>query len=350
MAWPEIDHVELPDGRFITVCAPHHQVVCTRCCLDLSFDIESDDDVSDDESMPSLVSSGNHVDNVGYGADDDYVPSLVSSDNRNHNVNYGSRNNGPVGHESVMPMDRPLSPLVTGAGFFLKNFVPPSRVTGRVIPTRFGARFGTSVSPQELFPRRRTTRATPSVERFVHRHDASEFLIYTDGACFDNGAAHARGGCSFVFKPADARNENGGYAFRLEERGLDGETYRHTSNRAELRAVIAALRYRRWRDEGFKKLVIATDSTYVVNGATTWVRDWIRRGWRLALTEAPVKNRDLWEGLMLDIEKLHDEGLEVRFWRIPRRWNHDADRAAKGAAAVLDATDNFTDHFGILNR
>ncbi|KAF6812198.1 RNase H domain protein [Colletotrichum sojae] len=327
MAWPEIDQVELPGGRFIAVCAPHHQVVCTRCCLDLSFDIESDDDVSDDESMPSLVSSDNHVNNVNYGG-----------------------NNGPIEHESVAAPNPFPYPIVLGAVISSKLFDPPSRVSGRVIPTRFGARFGTSVSPQELFPRRRTTRATPSVERFVHRHDASEFLIYTDGACFDNGAAHARGGCSFVFKPADARNENGGYAFRLEERGLDGETYRHTSNRAELRAVIAALRYRRWRDEGFKKLVIATDSTYVVNGATMWVRDWIRRGWRLALTEAPVKNRDLWEGLMLDIEKLHDEGLEVRFWRIPRRWNHDADRAAKGAAAVLGATDNFTDHFGILNR
>jgi ribonuclease HI len=72
-----------------------------------------------------------------------------------------------------------------------------------------------------------------------------------------------------------------GYAnFHLEKEGPFGEPSLQTSNRAELRAVIAALRFRAWQGEGFKSLVIATDSEYVVEGATNWARGWLRNNWR----------------------------------------------------------------------
>jgi ribonuclease HI len=53
---------------------------------------------------------------------------------------------------------------------------------------------------------------------------------------------------------------------------------------------------------GFSTLVIATDSDYVVKGATEWVSSWIRKGWKTAKGTA-VQNRDLWEALLGEVER-----------------------------------------------
>lgn len=66
--------------------------------------------------------------------------------------------------------------------------------------------------------------------------------IYTDGACSYNGLPNARGGYAFVFNA----DEDGVVAEPLEPQGPTGHVYRPTSNRAELRAVIAALQFRGW--------------------------------------------------------------------------------------------------------
>ena len=44
------------------------------------------------------------------------------------------------------------------------------------------------------------------------------------------------------------------------------------------------------------KVVVTTDSTYVMKGITTWVRDWKRRNW-MTSSRKPVKNVDLWKRL-----------------------------------------------------
>jgi ribonuclease HI len=61
--------------------------------------------------------------------------------------------------------------------------------------------------------------------------------------------------------------------FRLESRGPNNEEVPLTSNRADLRAVIAALRFWLWNNEGTRRLVIATDSSYVIDGATERVKN-----------------------------------------------------------------------------
>lgn len=43
-------------------------------------------------------------------------------------------------------------------------------------------------------------------------------------------------------------------------------------------------------------LTLHTDSTYVKNGVTDWIKGWKRNGWRTA-SRKPVKNKDLWEQL-----------------------------------------------------
>ncbi|KAK2058086.1 ribonuclease H-like protein [Colletotrichum caudatum] len=229
----------------------------------------------------------------------------------------------------------------------LLGFLAPTKHSGTVFPSRFAPLGRTPLSPGELFPGSQSIVAGVPTSRFINRYDKSEFLIYTDGVCSNNGAADARGGCAIVFKPSGPDGQGGSVAFQLEDRGPDGEEYRHSSNRAELRAVVAALRFRRWHDEGFKSLVIATDSSYVVDGATDWIRAWVEKGWRLPSGD-PVKNRDLWEALLLDVEHLHDRGVSVRFWRIPREHNHLADTEAKRAAATMKPKKKFSNIKGMF--
>ncbi|KAG4436926.1 hypothetical protein IFR05_007577 [Cadophora sp. M221] len=84
--------------------------------------------------------------------------------------------------------------------------------------------------------------------------DNGEMLGFTNGAYVDNGYSGARGRCAFVTRysknPSRQRETNsmgvrymqGALAFRLEDVGPTDIYAEPTSNRAELRAVVAALR------------------------------------------------------------------------------------------------------------
>jgi len=133
-------------------------------------------------------------------------------------------------------------------------------------------------------------------------------------------------------------------ACRLENAGPFGDPGIQSSNRAELRAVIAALRFRNWAGEGFSTVVIATDSEYVTTGSTQWAKTWLQNSWRTA-NKAEVKNKDLWEMLLGEVERHHGRGLSIQFWRISRAWNTVADEAAK-KAATEDAIEQWADMFG----
>lgn len=103
--------------------------------------------------------------------------------------------------------------------------------------------------------------------------------IHTDGACLGNPGP---GGWAALLR------SNG------RERELVGGETDTTNNRMELMAAICAL-------EALKEkcvVTLHTDSQYVRQGITTWMANWVRRGWKTAGGDA-VKNRDLWERLNL---------------------------------------------------
>ena len=116
-----------------------------------------------------------------------------------------------------------------------------------------------------------------------------EIIVHTDGGCSGNPGP---GAWAYVMR----------YGERLrEDSGFDPAT---TNNRVELQAVIEALAFlssrRRdarhgsgWLDSPIKVL---TDSQYVKNGVTLWLRGWKARGWKTA-DRKPVKNQELWEVL-----------------------------------------------------
>ncbi len=65
-----------------------------------------------------------------------------------------------------------------------------------------------------------------------------------------------------------------------------------TNNRMELRAAIAGLSALKEPCE----VEFFTDSKYVRNGVTSWIRLWKANGWRTRSKQA-VKNEDLWRAL-----------------------------------------------------
>jgi ribonuclease HI len=178
--------------------------------------------------------------------------------------------------------------------------------------------------------------------RFSREVDGKwEALLYADGACLENGAQDARGGYAFVFQPENPTQPVGHnfVSHPLEQKGPTGLATPHTSNRAELRAVLAALRFRAWQGEGWERLVIATDSAYVVNGLTEYMETWLSRGW-LNSRGRPVANRDLWEALLERIREFDMYKLDLAFWQIPRGLNGAADSAAK-LGALLPPDDEY---------
>lgn len=101
--------------------------------------------------------------------------------------------------------------------------------------------------------------------------------IYTDGACSGNPGP---GGWGVVIIADGSRTE------------LSGGDSATTNNRMEMMAAIEALNATR----GAGPVTLHTDSQYLKNGVTDWMRRWKQNGWRTA-DRKPVKNKDLWEAL-----------------------------------------------------
>ena len=74
---------------------------------------------------------------------------------------------------------------------------------------------------------------------------------------------------------------------------LHGGEPETTNNRMELMAAIEALNALK----GPRKVVLHTDSKYVMHGITEWMDNWKKRGWKTS-NKKPVKNQDLW--MLLD--------------------------------------------------
>jgi ribonuclease HI len=116
--------------------------------------------------------------------------------------------------------------------------------------------------------------------------------IFCDGACSGNPGV---GGWGALLRYGEKEKELSGAA---------GET---TNNRMELTAAIEAL-------TSLKRpcrVVLTTDSQYLMKGMTEWIAGWVRKGWVNSKKE-PVLNRDLWERL-LELAKTH--GIEWRWVR-----------------------------------
>ena len=114
--------------------------------------------------------------------------------------------------------------------------------------------------------------------------------IFCDGACSQgavNSSADQIGGYAAIIK-----DENG----TREVVGSEKDT---TNNRMEMMGAIAALK----SIETTSHITITSDSAYLVNGMTSWIKNWQDKGW-ITASKKPVKNQDLWKEL-IDLTRQH---------------------------------------------
>jgi len=138
--------------------------------------------------------------------------------------------------------------------------------------------------------------------------------IWTDGACSGNPGP---GGYGAILR------------FNGREKEISGGEAQTTNNRMELMAAILAL-------EALTRPCAATlhtDSQYVRNGVTQWLRSWKARGWKTA-DKKPVKNVDLWQRLEAAAERHEIDWRWVR-GHAGDEMNERADALARAGIEAL---------------
>ncbi len=138
--------------------------------------------------------------------------------------------------------------------------------------------------------------------------------IYTDGACSGNPGP---GGWGALLRFGNNEKELSG--------GSDGET---TNNRMELTAVIKGLEELKEKCE----VTIHTDSQYVMDGATKYIKGWKERGWKTANKKKKVKNIDLW----LVLDKLLTEHDVKWIWVRGHNGHPENERADELATSAIN--------------
>ena len=134
--------------------------------------------------------------------------------------------------------------------------------------------------------------------------------IYTDGSCLTNPG-------------------NGGWAAIISQDGkikkITGSEKNTTNNQMELLAPIKAIQKFKKKSE----ISIFTDSTYVRDGITIWIKQWEKNGWKTA-SKKPVKNKELWKKL----KKLSSKHSIKWVWvkgHAQDKYNNLVDELARGA-------------------
>ena len=138
-----------------------------------------------------------------------------------------------------------------------------------------------------------------------------KYVIYTDGACSGNPGP---GGWGAVILDEEKNETN-----------ISGEEKSTTNNRMELMAPIMALR----KIKKFSEVIIYTDSTYLKNGITIWIKNWEINGW-MSKNKKPIKNKDLW----VTLSKLSEEQNIDWKWikaHTGNKYNEIADKLATNA-------------------
>ena len=105
--------------------------------------------------------------------------------------------------------------------------------------------------------------------------------IHTDGACSKNPGP---GGWGVVIHFSDGSTKE-----------LGGGIRETTNNQMELQGAIAALEFLATHKQS-TPVDLYTDSKYVLDGITKWIKGWKKNGWKTK-DNKPVKNQEFWQQL-----------------------------------------------------
>ena len=156
------------------------------------------------------------------------------------------------------------------------------------------------------------------------RYEGDWVMVYTDGACPNNGKGGARAGIGVWW--------NYGHKHNVSER-VKGE--KQTNNVGEIQAIVRAIRLA-CEMKNVRKLQINTDSEFTINSVTKWMSGWKKKGWRKADGKEVANKEDF---MILDevLQKAKDiEKVEIK-WQHVRghagvEGNEEADKLAVAGA------------------
>ncbi len=153
--------------------------------------------------------------------------------------------------------------------------------------------------------------------------------VYADESCLGNGKAG---------------DTPGGLGALVEFRKADGSIQRFdlwasepntTNNRMALRSVIDTFDAMSRKGNALSVL-FTTDSRYIVDGMTSWVKGWMARGWKRA--QGPVENVELWQAAV-EAVAMHEVQWAWVKGHAGHPQNEYANHLATRAAAVQDRSD-----------
>lgn len=125
--------------------------------------------------------------------------------------------------------------------------------------------------------------------------------VYTDGACSNNGKVGSKAGIGVFFSDNNPNNYSGKLKGCIQ-----------SNNRAEIYAVIKALNI--IGDNNKKNIRIFTDSKYVIESMTKYIKKWSSNGWKLS-NGRNVKNKDLFTELndIIEFNKSRNIKVELKW-------------------------------------
>ncbi|XP_018564076.1 ribonuclease H1 [Anoplophora glabripennis] len=113
--------------------------------------------------------------------------------------------------------------------------------------------------------------------KFEFNKENDYVVVYTDGACENNGKANAKAGIGVYFGDEHPLNVS---------KPVEG---RPTNNTAEIQACVQALKV--IKSHGEDKAKILTDSEFTINCMTKWIKNWKKNNWKTA-SGGSVKNKE----------------------------------------------------------
>lgn len=157
--------------------------------------------------------------------------------------------------------------------------------------------------------------------------------IYTDGGCRGNGKDMNVGGWGVYL------------VYGENTTSIKGGCKNTTNNIMELTACIEALKRIKTKN---KETIVYTDSAYVCNGITSWIYNWISKGWVNSKKE-PVLNKELW----IELYNLKKQFSNIQFVKVKGHsdnyGNNMADKLAN--EAMTEVEDNmWLDNHGFLDK
>lgn len=126
--------------------------------------------------------------------------------------------------------------------------------------------------------------------------------VYADESCLGNGREGENPGGAGVLVEFLQRT-------KLVRRDLWVSEPASTNNRMALRSVIECFIALSRKGRALR-VVFTTDSRYIVDGMTSWVHEWQKRGWRRRTGE--VENLELWHQAVRAVGSQHVEWRWVR--------------------------------------